>query len=143
MNDKRATNAAHQIQRLADLAHANGLVVSVAPFDDRGAALVITDPLDASGPTVLMPARLAAALFELIEGEPAPSFSGSVRASPIRARVPPGSRPNHRSRTMMDLRDRHRLQQDVGDASNGEGRRPHRRLLPTLHVPFYVAVVNG
>ena len=74
MNDERASNATHQIQRLADLAHANGLVVSVAPFDDRGAAIVITDPLDASGPTVLMPARLAAALLELIEGEPVPSF---------------------------------------------------------------------
>jgi hypothetical protein len=42
---------------------------------------------------------------------------------------------------MMDLRDCRRLQQDVGDASDGERRRPHRRLLPTLHVPFYVAVV--
>ena len=73
MNDKRTSNAG-PIQRLADVALGNGLVVSVAPFDDRGAALVITDPLDASGSTPLMPARLAAALLELIEGEPVPSF---------------------------------------------------------------------
>jgi hypothetical protein len=78
MNDERASNAADQLRRLADLAHANGLVVSVAPFDDRGAALVITDPLDASGSTVLMPARLAAALLELIEGEPVPSFQEAL-----------------------------------------------------------------
>ena len=70
MDDQR--NAA-QIKRLADLAHANGLVVSIAPFDDRGAALVIDDPLDASRVTVQMPASLALALLELIEGEPVPS----------------------------------------------------------------------
>ncbi len=44
---------------------------------------------------------------------------------------------------MMDLRDRRRLQQEVGDASIGEGRKPRSRPLPTLHVPFYVAVVDG
>ncbi len=78
MNDEPASNAADPIQRLADLAHANGLVVSAAPFDDRGAALVITDPLDASGSTVLMPASLAAALLELIEGEPVPRFQEAL-----------------------------------------------------------------
>ena len=40
---------------------------------------------------------------------------------------------------MMDLR---RLQQDISDGT-GDGGKPHRRLLPTLHVPFYVAVVDG
>jgi hypothetical protein len=70
MDDERRTA---QIKRLTDLAHANGLVVSVTPFDDRGTALVIDDPLDASGATVQMPASMALALLELIEGEPAPS----------------------------------------------------------------------
>jgi hypothetical protein len=70
MNDERS---AAQIKRLADLARANGLVVSIAPFDDRGAALVIDDPLDALGATVRMPASMALALLELIEGEPVPS----------------------------------------------------------------------
>jgi len=69
MNDERS---AAQIRRLADLARASGLVVSIAPFDDRGAALVIDDPLDASGATVRMPASMALALLELIEsGAPA------------------------------------------------------------------------
>lgn len=70
MDDERS---AAQIKRLADLAHANGLVVSIEPFDERGAALVIDDPLDASGVTVRMPASMALALLELIEGEPAPA----------------------------------------------------------------------
>jgi hypothetical protein len=69
MNDERS---AAQIKRLADLAHANGLIVSVEPFDDRGVALVIDDPLDASGATVRMPASMALALLELIESEPVP-----------------------------------------------------------------------
>ena len=64
MNDERS---AAQIKRLTDLAHANGLAVSVTPFEDRGAALVIDDPLDASGATVQMPASMALALLELIE----------------------------------------------------------------------------
>jgi len=67
MDDQRSTA---QIKRLTELAHANGLLVSVAPFDDRGAALVIDDPLDASGAMVQMPASMALALLELIEGEP-------------------------------------------------------------------------
>jgi hypothetical protein len=66
MNDERG---AAQIKRLADLAHANGLLVSVGPFDDRGAALVIDDPLDASGAIVQMPASMALALLERIERE--------------------------------------------------------------------------
>jgi hypothetical protein len=70
MDDQRI---AAQIKRLTDLAHANGLLVSIAPFDDRGAALVIDDPLDPSGATVRMPASMALALLELIEGEPVPS----------------------------------------------------------------------
>ena len=70
MNDERT---AVQIKRLTDLAHANGLVVSVTPFDDRGAAVVIDDPLDASGATVQMPASMALALLELIESGPVPS----------------------------------------------------------------------
>jgi len=67
MDDQRR---AAQIKRLAELAHANGLLVSIAPFDDRGAAVVIDDPLDASGAIVQMPASMALALLELIEGEP-------------------------------------------------------------------------
>jgi len=67
MDDQRSTA---QMKRLTELAHANGLLVSVAPFDDRGAALVIDDPLDASGAMVQMPASMALALLELIEGEP-------------------------------------------------------------------------
>ena len=67
MDDGRSTA---QIKRLAELAHANGLIVSVAPFDDRGAAIVIDDPLDASAAIVQMPASMALALLELIEGEP-------------------------------------------------------------------------
>jgi hypothetical protein len=74
MNDERS---AAQIKRLADLAHANGLLVSVGPFDDRGAALVIDDPLDASGATVRMPASMALALLELIETEPERGFQGA------------------------------------------------------------------
>lgn len=70
MNDER-TSA--QIQRLTDLAHANGLIVSVTPFDDRGDAVVIDDPLDASGATVQMPASMALALLELIDAEPTPN----------------------------------------------------------------------
>ena len=66
MDDERS---AAQIKRLAELAHANGLLVSVAPFDDRGAALIIDDPLDASGTIVQMPASMALALLELIEDE--------------------------------------------------------------------------
>jgi hypothetical protein len=67
MDDERR---AAQIKRLTELAHAIGLLVSVAPFDDRGAAIVINDPLDASGAIVQMPASMALALLELIEGEP-------------------------------------------------------------------------
>jgi len=67
MDDERR---AAQIKRLTELAHATGLLVSVAPFDDRGAAIVINDPLDASGAIVQMPASMALALLELIEGEP-------------------------------------------------------------------------
>jgi hypothetical protein len=67
MDDGRSTA---QIKRLAELAHANGLLVSIAPFDDRGAAIVIDDPLDASAAIVQMPASMALALLELIEGEP-------------------------------------------------------------------------
>ena len=70
MDDERT---AAQIKRLTDLAHANGLVVSVTPYDDRGAAVVIDDPLDASSATVRMPASMALALLELIESGPAPS----------------------------------------------------------------------
>ncbi len=69
MDDQRS---AAQIKRLAELARASGLLVSVAPFDDRGAAVVIDDPLDASGAMVQMPASMALALFELIEGEAVP-----------------------------------------------------------------------
>jgi hypothetical protein len=68
MDDERS---AAQIKRLAQLALANGLLVSVEPFDDRGAALVIDDPLDASGATVRMPASMALALLELLEAESA------------------------------------------------------------------------
>jgi hypothetical protein len=46
MDDERS---AAQIKRLAERAHANGLLVSLAPFEDRDAALVIDDPLDALG----------------------------------------------------------------------------------------------
>jgi hypothetical protein len=70
MSDERS---AAQIKRLTDLAHANGLLVSVTPFDDRGAALIIDDPLDASGVVVQMPASMALALLESIEQEAAPS----------------------------------------------------------------------
>jgi hypothetical protein len=70
MDDQRR---AAQIKRLTDLAHANGLLVSIAPFDDRGPALFIDDPLDASGASVQMPASLALALLELIEGKVVPS----------------------------------------------------------------------
>jgi hypothetical protein len=66
MDDQRITV---QIKRLTELAHANGLLVSVAPFDDRGAAIVINDPLDASGAIVQMPASMALALLELIQNE--------------------------------------------------------------------------
>ena len=59
---------AAQIKRLTDLAHANGLIVSVNPYDDRGAAILIDDPLDAAGATVRVPASMAIALLELIEG---------------------------------------------------------------------------
>jgi len=65
MEDERT---AAQIKRLTDLAHANGLIVSVNPYDDRGAAIVIDDPLDATGATVRIPASMAIALLELIEG---------------------------------------------------------------------------
>jgi len=65
MQDERT---AAQIKRLTDLAHANGLIVSVNPYDDRGTAIVIDDPLDATGATVRMPASMAIALLELIEG---------------------------------------------------------------------------
>jgi len=75
MNDQRA---AAQIKRLTDLAHANGLIVSVRPFDDRGQALVIDDPLDASAPTVQMPASMALALMELIEADPPLSVQEGV-----------------------------------------------------------------
>lgn len=74
MDDSRSTA---QIKRLAELAHANGLLVSVAPFDDRGAAIVIDDPLDASAAIVQMPASMALALLELIEGEPVLSVQDS------------------------------------------------------------------
>ena len=74
MDDGRSTA---QIKRLAELAHANGLLVSVAPFDDRGAAIVIDDPLDASAAIVQMPASMALALLELIEGEPVLSVQDS------------------------------------------------------------------
>ena len=74
MDDGRSTA---QIKRLAELAHANGLIVSVAPFDDRGAAIVIDDPLDASAAIVQMPASMALALLELIEGEPVLSVQDS------------------------------------------------------------------
>ena len=74
MNDERS---AAQIKRLADLAYANGLLVSVGPFDDRGAALVIDDPLDASGATVRMPASMALALLELIDNEPLRGLRGA------------------------------------------------------------------
>jgi hypothetical protein len=74
MNDERT---AAQLKRLADLAYANGLLVSVGPFDDRGTALVIDDPLDASGATVRMPASMALALLELIEAESERSFQGA------------------------------------------------------------------
>ncbi len=70
MNDERT---AAQIKRLTALAHANGLIVSVTPYDDRGAAVVIDDPLDASCATVRMPASMALALLELIEAEPTTS----------------------------------------------------------------------
>jgi hypothetical protein len=66
MEDERT---AAQIKRLTDLANANGLIVSVNPYDDRGAAVVIDDPLDATGATVRMPVSMAIALLELIEGE--------------------------------------------------------------------------
>jgi hypothetical protein len=69
MDDERS---AAQIKRLSELALANGLLVTVQPFDDRGAALVIDDPSDALGATVRMPASMAMALLELIEGEPVP-----------------------------------------------------------------------
>ena len=75
MNDQRA---AAQIKRLTDLAQANGLIVSVRPFDDRGQALVIDDPLDASAPTVQMPASMALALMELIEADPPLSVQEGV-----------------------------------------------------------------
>jgi len=71
MNDERSTA---QIKRLTDLAHAKGLVVSVTPFDDRGSAVVIDDPLDTAGATVQMPASMALALLELMEAEPGPSL---------------------------------------------------------------------
>ncbi len=44
-------------------------LVSVAPFEDRGAALV-DDPLDASEAIVQMPASMAPSPLELIEGQP-------------------------------------------------------------------------
>ena len=74
MNDERS---AAQIKRLADLAHANGLLVSIGPFDDRGAALVIDDPLDAAGATVRMPASMALVLLELIESESERGLQGA------------------------------------------------------------------
>jgi len=70
MDDERSVD---QIKRLSELALANGLLVSVQPFGDRGAALVIGDPLDASGATVQMPASMALALLELIEVQPVPN----------------------------------------------------------------------
>jgi hypothetical protein len=69
LSDERS---AAQIKRLTDLAHANGLIVSVAPFGDRGPVVVIDDPLDASGATVRMPASMALALLELVEAEVVP-----------------------------------------------------------------------
>lgn len=66
MDDQRSTA---QIKRLTELARANGLLVSVEPFDDRGTAIVIDDSLDASGAIVQMPASMALALLERIERE--------------------------------------------------------------------------
>ena len=67
MNDERNTG---QIKRLTDLAHAKGLVDSVTPFDNRGSAVVIDDPLDTGGASVQMPASMAMALLEVIEDKP-------------------------------------------------------------------------
>lgn len=67
MDDQRRTS---QIKRLTDLAVANGLLVSVTPFDDRGVAVVIDDPLDLTGATVQMPASMALALLDAIEADP-------------------------------------------------------------------------
>ena len=74
MDDDRS---AAQIKRLVDLAQANGLLVSVGPFDDRGAALVIDDPLDLAGATVRMPASMALALLEMIERQAVPGLQGA------------------------------------------------------------------
>jgi hypothetical protein len=70
MDDQRS---AAQIKRLTELAHANGLLVSVGPCGDSGAAVVIDDPLNASGAIVHMPAWMALALLERIEGQPLPT----------------------------------------------------------------------
>jgi hypothetical protein len=70
MDEARRTT---QIKRLSELALANALLVSVEPFDDRGPALVVDDPLDASAVSVRMPASPALALLGLLEGEPVPS----------------------------------------------------------------------
>jgi hypothetical protein len=74
MNDERS---AAQVKRLAELAHASGLLVSVEPFDDRGTALVIDDPLDPSAATVRMPASMALVLLELIESAPERGLQGT------------------------------------------------------------------
>jgi len=68
---------AAQIKRLSELAKASGLLVSVGPFDERGTALVIDDPLDMAGATVQMPASMALALLELIENEALSGLQGA------------------------------------------------------------------
>jgi hypothetical protein len=66
MDDERS---AAQIKRLANWRTLRAFLVSVAPFEDRGAALV-DDPLDASEAIVQMPASMAPSPLELIEGQP-------------------------------------------------------------------------